>query len=240
MAAAREHPAPAEDWLVLRGSRRPANTLAGHLDLALRREGVDLAVLNALFQVVPPAELATIIRSAPTGAHTWRLWFLYEWLTERTLDVPDPGKVRAVPVVDPKQQPALRKGEPSPRHRVLDNLPGTPAFCPMVRWTALLSRLAAKELHVQARRVIGRTHPDVVARAAAFMRLSGSRSSFATPCTVTTRTCLPQAWRGRRSRREPRSSINGGGPPTHTHGRGDRGTAVRRRAWVRLDQKPKR
>lgn len=179
IAAAREHPAPAEDWLVLRRSRRPTNTLAGHLDLALRREGVNLAVLNALFRVTPPAEIAAIVRSAPTGAHTRRLWFLYEWLTGCTLDVPDPGKVRAVPVVNPQQQVALRDGEPSPRHRVRNNLPGTSAFCPMVRWTSTLTRLRAKDLRRQAQQVIGRTHPDVVARAAAFMLLSDSRSSFA-------------------------------------------------------------
>lgn len=179
MAAAREHPAPAADWGILRRSRRPVNTLGGHVDFALRREGVNLSVLNALFAEIPAAEIAEVVRRAPTGLHTRRLWFLYEWLTGHALDIPDPGKVRAVPVVNPGQQVALSLGDPSSRHRVLNNLPGTPAFCPMVRWTPSLSRFASKQLDHRAREAIGQTHPDVIARAAAFMLLSDSRSSFA-------------------------------------------------------------
>lgn len=178
IATERERPESNGDWLLIRQSRRPANTMAGHLDFALRREGIDLAVLNALFQVVPKAEIEAIVSATPTGAHTRRLWFLYEWLTADVLDLPDASKVKAVPVLDAEQQVAIHRGGLSVRHRVVNNLPGTPAFCPTVRWTATLRRLAGKRLDLRAREVIGRTHPDVVARAAAFMLLSDSRSSF--------------------------------------------------------------
>lgn len=174
----RERPEPTDDWLLIRHSRRPANTLAGHLDFALRREGVDLAVLKALFRVVPKPEIEAIIRATPTGAHTRRLWFLYEWLMATCLDLPNAPKVKAVPILDDQQQVAIEGGELSVRHRVINNLPGTPAFCPTVRWTATLRRYITKQLDMQSREVIGRTHPDVVARAAAFMLLADSRSSF--------------------------------------------------------------
>jgi hypothetical protein len=82
---------------------------------------------------------------------------LFEWLTARTLDVPDPGKVRSVLVVDPEQQIALESGTPSPRHKVVDNLPGTRRFCPMVRWTPALRAAAARGLEARAREIVGRT-----------------------------------------------------------------------------------
>jgi Fic family protein len=41
-----------------------------------------------------------------------------------------------------------------------------------------LESLAARRLDEQARRIIGRTHPDVLARAAAFLLLRDSRASF--------------------------------------------------------------
>jgi hypothetical protein len=41
-----------------------------------------------------------IVLAKPAGAHTRRLWFLYEWLTGETLDLPDSDKIRAMPLVD--------------------------------------------------------------------------------------------------------------------------------------------
>ncbi len=152
--------------------------MRGQIEFALKWEGVDLAVLAALFKALSAAEVAEVVRSAPTGAYTRRLWYLYEWVTGDELDVAPAAKVKAVPVVNPEQQFALGRGQTSTRHRVVDNLPGTRSFCPMVRRTAALEAFRAKRLDTQARQVIGRTHPDVIARAAAFLLLDDSRSSF--------------------------------------------------------------
>jgi hypothetical protein len=176
--AERHHPRSTADWVLLTPRHAPDDTLRGHLEFALKWEGVDLAVLAALFNVVEAEEVAAFIRQTPTGAYARRLWFLYEWLTGRTLDLADPGKVKAVQVIDPEQQFALESGELSSRHKVVNNLPGTRDFCPLVRRTAALQQYAASELGMCAREVLGRTHPDVVARAAAFLLLSDSRSSF--------------------------------------------------------------
>lgn len=176
--AARHNAESTPEWRLFTPRHAPADTLGGHLEFALKWEGVDLAVLAPLFRVVPAEEVAAVVREKPKGAYARRLWFLYEWLTGRELDVPDPGKIKAVPVIDPRQQFALEPGEPSPRHRVVDNLPGTREFCPLVRRTPALERYAASGLNVRAREVIGRTHPDVVTRAAAFLLLSDSRASF--------------------------------------------------------------
>ncbi len=157
----------------------PANTLAGQLVFALKWQGVDLAVLASLFKVVEPDEIAAMIRATPTGAFARRIWFLYEWLSGRELDVPNPGKVRAVPLLNADEQVALTKGTTSLRHKVIDNLPGTRRFCPTIRWTSQLKAAAAKRLDLRAREIISRTRRDLVTRAAAFLLLSDSKSSFA-------------------------------------------------------------
>jgi len=174
----RHRPTSTNEWQVLTPRHAPEDSLLGHLEFALKWEGVDLAVLAALFQVVDDKQIKVLIRSAPTGAYTRRLWYLHEWLTARQLDIPDPGKVRAVPVVDPEQQFSITDGTPSARHKVIDNMPGTRAFCPMVRRTFLLQEFAAKKLNQRAREIVDRTHADVMRRAAAFLLLSDSRSSF--------------------------------------------------------------
>src|SRR5438876_1413721 len=177
--AERHHPASNLSWNLLTPRHRPTNTLEGQIVFALKWEGVDLGVLVALFKVLEAGEIAGIVRATPTGAFARRTWFLYEWLTGRELDVPDPGKVRVVTIVDTEQQIGLHKGTPSPRHKVIDNLPGTRRFCPMIRWTPALRAAVAKGLDARAREIIGRTRKDLVTRAAAFLLLSDSKSSFA-------------------------------------------------------------
>lgn len=177
--AARHHPRSTPAWLLMTPRHRPAPTLAGELVFALKWEGVDLAVLAALFKSVPAGEIAAIVRATPTGGFARRIWFLYEWLTGRELDVDPPGKVRTVTVVDPGLQVAAERATPSSRHRVANNLPGTSRFCPMVRRTPAIEAAVAARYDQRAREVLGRVHGDLVARAAAFLLLSDSKSSFA-------------------------------------------------------------
>ncbi len=159
-------------------SLAPERGLEGQLEFAMKWEGLSLAVLRALFRRVDPAEIARMVRNKPTGAYVRRIWFLYEWLMDARLELPDSGKVRAVPVVNPKLQFALGSGPLSRRHRVRNNLPGTQRFCPMVRRTPELDRYGQMRLDEEAREVIGRTHPDVIRRAAAFLLLEDSQASF--------------------------------------------------------------
>lgn len=177
--AERHHPVSTADWIMLTPRHRPEQTLAGQLTFAIKWEGIDLAVLAQLFRAIEPDAVAELVLATPTGAFSRRIWFLYEWLMDRKLDVPDAGKVRYVNVVDPDQQFALNQGEPSPRHRVVNNLPGTPRFCPMTRRSPVLDEAAAKNLDARARDHIGRIRPDLIARAAAFLLLNDSKSSFA-------------------------------------------------------------
>ena len=176
--AKRHVKASTEGWQILTPRHQPADTLAGHLTFALKWEGVELGVLAKLFEAVKPEEIAQIVSETPTGAYARRLWFLYEWLTGRELQVRDRGKVRAVPVVDPELQVALSDGAIVPRQKVVNNLPGTVNFCPLVRRTPRLEEYRRAELDRRAREISGRTHPDILARAAAFLLLSDSKSSF--------------------------------------------------------------
>lgn len=166
------------EWQILTPRHQPQDTLSGHLTFALKWEGVDLGVLAALFKVVPEEEIAKVVLETPTGAYSRRLWFLYEWLTGRRLGIGDLGKVRTVPVIDPELQFGLSEGVPVSRQKVTNNLPGTPEFCPLVRRTSALEQNRASGFDQRAREISGRTHPDILARAAAFLLLSDSKSSF--------------------------------------------------------------
>ena len=140
----------ADGWRLLTPRHAPAATLAGHLGFALRHEPLDLAVLKRLFLVLPQSDLEAMIRATPTGGVARRLWFLYEWLLGRCLDLPDMTRGAYVPVVDPVRQFAIA-GVNAPRQRVRNNLPGTPAFCPLVCHTPALDRASHLDLASRAR-----------------------------------------------------------------------------------------
>ncbi len=166
-----------EGWSLYTPRHRPDDNLAGHLTFALRYEGLDLAVLKALFRETGPEPIAAIVRAAPTGAYARRLWFLYEWLLDTRLDLPDATRGSYALTVDPEQQWAV-EGTTSTRHRVKNNLPGTPAFCPLIFRTPALEAFVARGLGDKARRLVAEVPVDLLARTAAFLLLKDSRSSF--------------------------------------------------------------
>ncbi len=107
-----------------------------------------------------------------------KLWFLWEWLREEQLDIEDTTKGNFVPLINSKLQ-YEGKSRPSRRHRVRNNLPGTRNFCPLIRKTETLEQYIGKKLSETAVKNIGQTHPDLLSRAAAFLLLKDSKSSFA-------------------------------------------------------------
>ena len=107
-------------WRLLTPRHAPHPTLEGHLIFALKYEGVDLAVLKRLFLTTGPAAIEALVREKPTGSYARRIWFLYEWLTSTSLDLPDAKVGRYVPVLDPAIQWAAEERSAS-RYRVKDN-----------------------------------------------------------------------------------------------------------------------
>lgn len=165
----------ADGWKLYTPRHHPDANLAGHLTFALRYEGLDLAVLKRLFVVTEP--IAALVRASPTGAYARRIWFLYEWLLDARLDLPDATRGSYALVVDPRQQWAI-DGTTSSRHRVKNNLPGTSAYWPLIFRTPMLEQLVARRLSDEARRLVAEAPADLLARTAAFLLLKDSRSSF--------------------------------------------------------------
>jgi hypothetical protein len=176
--SAKHHRYEKEPWIVFTPKHRPDDTLAGHLIFALKHEGVDLAVLNALFATVPIFDIFEIVKAEPTGGYSRRLWFLYEWLTNQKLDIPDATTGNYADALDSKFQYAISPTV-SKRHRVRNNLPGTRNFCPLIRRTEKLETLIGERLDLKAKKSLGAVHADILSRATAFLLLKDSKASYA-------------------------------------------------------------
>ncbi len=164
-------------WHIFTPRHKPDDTLHGHLTFALKHEGIDLATLKALFSTIEKEEIVNIVYSEPTGAYSRRIWFLYEWLCEEKLDIEDVKQGNFVEVInDTLQYPGQSRD--SKRHRVRNNLPGTREFCPLIRRTKKLDQLIGLNLSQAAVDHIGKTHADLLSRAAAFLLLKDSKASY--------------------------------------------------------------
>ena len=166
------------DGLVLFDRRyRPADDVGGHLTFALRHENPDLRALKRIFDALADDEVAGFVRAAPTGAWARRIWFLFEWLIGRRLDLPDAVAGNYVDALDPAVC-HVASAVNSPRHRVRDNLPGVPGFCPVIRRTQTLEDFTDRRLAERAAGIVRGADRRVLARAASFLLLSDSQASF--------------------------------------------------------------
>ena len=157
---------------------RPAPTLLGNLQFALRYEGVNLEVLALLFKKTGRADIEKIIAEQPGSIFARRIGYLYEWLTGEEIEAVVAPRAAYVPVVDDSLQFSLADGPRNGKFRVTDNLPGIRSFCPMVRKTVLLKAMVEKNLKQSTLDTIGKYDPGLLRRAAAFLYLKETHSSF--------------------------------------------------------------
>lgn len=168
-----------DQWRVFTPRHLPNDTLKGHLTFALKYEGIDLGVLKKIFEKREAYEISKLILDEPTSQYSRKIWFLYEWLLEKELNIPDLSTGNYIDLVDENIQYPCHVAESSKRHRIRNNLPGVKDFCPMIRKTALLDQYTHMELSPHIRIAIGKIHPDVMTRAAAFLLLKDSKASYA-------------------------------------------------------------
>ena len=157
----------------------PEDTLGGHLEFALKFEGVNLGLLAELFAVAPIHELVSYIQSKPNGINTRRAWFYYEFLTGEQLDMPDlDSTVGYVDALDSKIY-VVRTGARMQRYRVRNNLLGNQHFCPVVRKTEVLKQYSWENLRDHASAIVNSYDAETLARAVNYLYTKETRSSFA-------------------------------------------------------------
>ena len=160
------------DWLIITPRHQPQESLQGHLTFALKYEGLNLTVLKRLFLATGPKPITHWVRDEPTGSYARRIWFLFEWLIGDQLGLPDAEGGRYVPVLDDRLQFGGESTNSS-RHRIKNNLPGNPNFCPLVFRTAELQAFCDLDLATRAREIVDKLPRDLLARTAAFLFLKG-------------------------------------------------------------------
>lgn len=160
---------PARHW--------PGETIAGHLEFALKYDGVNLLILARLFRTVPEDAIAEYVRSKPLGKYARRTWYLYELLTGRRLLIDDVTQGNYIDLLEPELYYTAPPKQVA-RQRVRDNLLGDARFCPTVRRTELLTQFEQSNLTERSCKIIEGYPVDLLKRALAYLYTKESKSSF--------------------------------------------------------------
>lgn len=165
-------------WKVFPASYQPEETLYKQLVFAIKYEGINLLVFKALFNKISKNEIQAILNIEPTGQYSRKIWFLYEWLQQEKINVGvDLKKRKYIPLLDAKVQYAI-KGEESARQKIINNLPGTKDFCPLIFKTKKLENHINTNVSGKKNVFLNSIHKDVLQRASSFLLLKDSKDSF--------------------------------------------------------------
>jgi hypothetical protein len=167
------------DWEVFPSVYLPEETIYKQLQFALKNEGINLLFFKKLFQKLEPKTIVDWIKNEPTSLYVRKVWFLYEFLMPLKLPIEDADvKIKYTSLVDNNHQFALTDGEKSSRQRIINNLPGTVDFCPLIYKTEKLTNYINENLSDKNNTYLKAIHKDVLQRASAFLLLKDSKASF--------------------------------------------------------------
>jgi len=166
-----------QQWQIFTFRHLPDDNLYSQLVFAIKYEGINLLFFKKLFQQLSKSDISQLVTREPTGQYSRKIWFLYEWLMQDVLDIADIKKGNYVTLLDDRLQYAI-KGTYSKRHHIINNLPGTPDFCPLVFKTDKLENYIKSRLSEQQDKRLKNVHKELLQRASAFLLLKDSKASF--------------------------------------------------------------
>lgn len=156
----------------------PGEKVGDHLEFALKYDGVNLALLARIFEEVSQDELTDYVKSKPTGKYARRIWFFYEFLTQKLLPVDDLTSGNYVEALEAKDYYTIQNGEKSSRHRIVNNLLGPRSFCPVVRRTEKLAGFDSSNLRERCQNIVTTYSPELLRQALSYLYNKETRSSF--------------------------------------------------------------
>lgn len=152
-----------------------------HLLFALKNEGINPQILNALFKKLDKNELLVLIQQKIHSIYSRRIWFFYEFLMKEELPIP-PIKTGNYDFALPQNEYFVLDEAHSvraKRQRLWNNLPGNADFCPIVRITKKIKAKLNVNYENQIYDALKKYPAELIYRANSFLYLKETKSSYA-------------------------------------------------------------
>jgi hypothetical protein len=156
----------------------PEDTLRGHFEFGLKYDDLNLEWLSRLFSKLEHSWIVDWLNDTPTSLYARKTAFFYEWLSEKRLPVENTKVTGYESALDDSKYLTNLQGKRNQRWKIVDNLPGTPAYCPLVRLTPELKDAANFDLQKELNCLDEKYGADLLMRSAAWLTFNESRATF--------------------------------------------------------------
>ncbi|MCC5453292.1 Fic family protein [Rheinheimera sp. UJ51] len=135
---------------VIPATRKITDSPYEHMCAAIKYQGIRLHFFAAIFKVIDVNEFADFIRASPQSKYNRVLWFLFEWLTDAELPIPALTSGNYITLFDDAFYYTLKDGIRHKRMRVINNAIGNRDYCPTVRKTKQIQKIAGIDVYETA------------------------------------------------------------------------------------------
>lgn len=156
----------------------PKNDYGSNLEFALKYDGINLNYLQLIFSKIDEIEITKYIQAKPTSKYARRIWFFYEFLTNKVLPISDLKTGNYTEALEPDKYFTITPGKRIARQRIIDNLLGDIDFCPIVRKTDKLLDESLNDIQNKCKDIISSYHPKLLKRALSYLYDKETKSSF--------------------------------------------------------------
>lgn len=130
---------------VLAKSKKIGSDVYENLETAINYQGIRLSYLVPIFGKLDSDGLVSFIKEKPQSTVRRCIWYLYEWLMDRQLEIEN-STANYAPLLDDCFYYVATEGIKDSRTRIINNFLGNKSFCPMVRKTNAVREIADKNV----------------------------------------------------------------------------------------------
>lgn len=118
------------------------------------------------------------IIAKPQGQYTRRIWYLYEWMTGKRLQIDNLTKGNYIDLLN-KDEYYTAQDMMIRRQHIRDNMLGNSIFCPLVRRTETMLKFESSDLSKRCRNILADYPAEFLKRAISYLYTKETKSSFA-------------------------------------------------------------
>lgn len=153
------------------------NSSLNHLEFGLKYDDLNLDFLKSVFERIPASEIIAFIQLTPSGKYARKIGFLYEFLTGKTLELPQTITGNYTDLID-EDRYITGSVKKNSKWKINDNLLGNEFFCPVVRRTKVLAALMKPDIRKKIETLKESYSPEIFKRAAGYLYSKETRSSY--------------------------------------------------------------
>ncbi len=148
-----------------------------HLEFGLKYDDLSLDFLKSVFERIPSDEIKDFILQSPSGKYARKIGFLYEFLTDKTLELPRSITGNYTDLLD-EDRCITGSVKKNSKWKINNNLLGNESFCPVIRKTKGLTALMELDIRKKIENLKESYPQEIFKRAASYLYSKETRSSY--------------------------------------------------------------